>query len=284
MLKGFSTACCYPYPELRVPGDIDLLIGEEKLEAACAAMEKIGYTRDHETAMHVNFHGKGVSLELHRSASVFPENEKGQYAYAYMAQALQHVEQAETDGNSFPVLSLPYQMVSLLAHTERHMGSVGIGLRQICDWAVAVRAHREEIGDEELAQLDRCGLLLFAKVITWMCEKYLGLSGFSWTQDASEETVDAVMEGVLLLGNSRVHNSRNRISSAMMDRADENGKNSIIVRNFIRYVPNRVRQNYKWPKVHCGYYCLAHTFRCSISIGFFEGEESMSVYPEQSIW
>ena len=68
VLKGFSVAYCYPHPELRVPGDIDLLIGEEKLEAACVAMEKIGYMRDHETAMHVNFHGKGVSLELHRSA------------------------------------------------------------------------------------------------------------------------------------------------------------------------------------------------------------------------
>ncbi len=111
VLKGFSVAYCYPHPELRVPGDIDLLIGEEKLEAACAAMEKIGYMRDHETAMHVNFHGKGVSLELHRSASVFPESEKGRYAHAYMTQALQHVEQAEIDGISFPMLSLPYQMV-----------------------------------------------------------------------------------------------------------------------------------------------------------------------------
>ena len=184
-----------------------------------------------------------------------------------MEQALQHIEQAMIDGVSFPVLSLPYQMVSLLAHTERHMGSVGVGLHQICDWAVAVRAHREEIGDEELAQLDRCGLLLFAKVITRMCEKYLGLSGFSWTQGASEETVDAVMEDVLLLGNSHVHNSRNRISSAMMDRADENGKNSNIVRNFIRYVPNRVRQNYKWAKsvlwipLFCAYFPMQYFYR-----------------------
>lgn len=241
VLKGFSVAYCYPHPELRVPGDIDLLIGEEKLEAACAAMEKIGYMRDHETAMHVNFHGKGDSLELHRSASVFPESEKGRYAHAYMTQALQHVEQAEIDGISFPMLSLPYQMVSLLAHTERHMGSVGIGLRQICDWAVMIHAHREEISEKELIQLDRCGLLLFAKVITRICEKYLGLPGLSWTKDAPEETVDAVMQDIFLSGNFHVHNSRNRISSVMMDRAGENGKNSNIVRNYIHYVQKRVR-------------------------------------------
>ena len=267
VLKGFSVACCYPHSELRVPGDIDLLIGEEKLEAACATMEKIGYTRDHETAMHVNFHRTGVSLELHRSASVFPENEKGWYAHAYMAQALQHVEQAEIDGISFPVLSLPYQMVSLLAHTERHMGSVGIGLRQICDWAVMIHAHREEISEKELIQLDRCGLLLFAKVITRICEKYLGLPGLSWTKDAPEETVDAVMQDIFLSGNFHVHNSRNRISSVMMDRAGEYGKNSNIVRNYIRHIQKRVRQNYKWAKsplwipLFCAYFPIQYFYR-----------------------
>lgn len=267
VLKGFSVACCYPHPELRVPGDIDLLIGEEKLEAACAAMEKIGYVRDHETAMHVNFHGKGVSLELHRSASVFPENEKGQYAHAYMAQALQHVEQAEIDDNSFPVLSLSYQMASLLAHTERHMGEDGIGLRQICDWAVAVHAHREEIGAEELAQLDRCGLLLFAKVITRMCEKYLGLPGLSWTQDAPEETVDAVMRDVFVSGNFHVHGTQNQISAMMMDRAGEYGKRNNVVRNYIRHVQKRVRQDYKWAKnplwtpLFCAYFPLRYFYR-----------------------
>lgn len=267
VLKGFSVAYCYPHPELRVPGDIDLLIGEEKLEAACAAMEKIGYMRDHETAMHVNFHGKGVSLELHRSASVFPESEKGRYAHAYMTQALQHVEQAEIDGISFPMLSLPYQMVSLLAHTERHMGSVGIGLRQICDWAVMIHAHREEISEKELIQLDRCGLLLFAKVITRICEKYLGLPGLSWTKDAPEETVDAVMQDIFLSGNFHVHNSRNRISSVMMDRAGEYGKNSNIVRNYIRHIQKRVRQNYKWAKsplwipLFCAYFPIQYFYR-----------------------
>ena len=77
VLKGFSAACCYPYPELRVPGDIDLLIGEERLEAACAAMEEIGYRRDHETAMYISFRGKDASLELHRSTSVSLKKRRG---------------------------------------------------------------------------------------------------------------------------------------------------------------------------------------------------------------
>ena len=87
VLKGFSAACRYPHPELRVPGDIDLLVGNENLERACAALEQAGYRRDHETEMHVNFVGSGLSLEVHRSASVFPDTEKGRAARAYMEQA-----------------------------------------------------------------------------------------------------------------------------------------------------------------------------------------------------
>ena len=162
VLKGFSAARCYPYPELRMPGDIDLLVGAEKIDAARAELEQHGFHDDHETVMHISLEGKGATLELHRSASVFPENEKGRYASAYMENALQSVEQGVIRARAFPVLSLPQQLISLLAHTERHMGSVGIGLRQICDWAITVHAHREEIGEEELTQIDKCGLFCFA--------------------------------------------------------------------------------------------------------------------------
>ena len=154
VLKGFSAACRYPHPELRVPGDVDLLVGGENLERACAALEQAGYRRDHETEMHVNFVGGGLSLEVHRSASVFPNTEKGRAARAYMEQALRHTEQVELHGYAIPVLAVPYQLVSLLAHMERHMGQSGIGLRQICDWAVAVQARRAQIGEDELQALE----------------------------------------------------------------------------------------------------------------------------------
>ena len=186
VLKGFSAACRYPHPELRVPGDIDLLVGNENLERACAALEQAGYRRDHETEMHVNFVGSGLSLEVHRSASVFPDTEKGRAARAYMEQALRHTEPVELHGYAIPVLAVPYQLVSLLAHMERHMGQAGIGLRQICDWAVAVQARRAQIGEDELQTLERCGLLPFAQVITKLCERYLGLPPLAWAQGAPD--------------------------------------------------------------------------------------------------
>lgn len=248
VLKGFSVACRYPYPELRVPGDIDLLVGEEKLAAVCAMLEPCGFKRDHETEIHISLEGKGIILELHRCVSVFPENVKGRYACAYMERALRYVERGVIREHAFPVLSLPYQLISLLSHMERHMGSVGIGLRQIYDWAVTVHVHRKEIGEAELALIDRCGLLCFAKVITKMCEKHLNLPPLSWTRDASEEMVDSVLLDIFKAGNFHVHEGTNLISAVMMDPIGENGERSSVVRNYIRYVRRQVKQNRKWAK------------------------------------
>ena len=267
VLKGFSVACRYPHPELRVPGDVDLLVGGENLERACAALEQAGYRRDHETEMHVNFVGSGLSLEVHRSASVFPDTEKGRAARAYMEQALRHTEPVELHGYAIPVLAVPYQLVSLLAHMERHMGSTGIGLRQMCDWAVAVQARRAQIGEDELQTLERCGLLPFAQVITKLCERYLGLPPLAWAQDAPDALADAVMNDVLTSGNFHAQGRERNISSVMIDRAGENGARSWVVRNYVRYVQRRVRQNYRWAKsrlwipLFCAYFPLQWAFR-----------------------
>lgn len=268
VLKGFSAACRYPHPELRVPGDVDLLVGGENLERACSALEQAGYRRDHETEMHVNFVGSGgLSLEVHRSASVFPNTEKGRAARAYMEQALRHTEPVELHGYAIPVLAVPHQLVSLLAHMERHMSQSGIGLRQICDWAVAVQARRAQIGEDELQTLERCGLLPFAQVITKLCEHYLGLSPLAWAQVAPDVLADAVMNDVMTSGNFHAQGRERNISSVMIDRAGENGARSWVVRNYVRYVQRRVRQNYRWAKsrlwipLFCAYFPLQWALR-----------------------
>ena len=267
VLKGFSAACRYPHPELRVPGDVDLLVGGENLERACAALEQAGYQRDHETEMHVNFVGSGVSLEVHRSASVFPNTEKGRAARAYMEQALRHTESVKLHGYAIPVLAVPYQLVSLLAHMERHMGSTGIGLRQICDWAVAVQARRAQIGEDELQALEHCGLLPFAQVITKLCERYLGLPPLAWAQGAPDALADAVMNDVLGAGNFHVQEGERRISGVMMARGDQATKDNTVVHNYIDNIRRRVRQNYPWAKsrlwlpLFCAYFPLQWFYR-----------------------
>lgn len=249
VLKGTSVSCFYPHPELRTPGDIDILTGEKGIEQAREYLTAAGFAFDHETEMHQAFYGLGALVEIHRTASVFPELPKGEYAAAFMNSGLAHLHEEKLGGFAFPCLDFPYQMISLLAHIERHMRSAGIGLRQICDWAVTIHAHREDLGEEELGLLEQCGLLHFAKIVTRMCEKYLGLPPFSWSQDVSQGDVDALAADILTAGNFQAQEGMGKVSAVMLGAkfsvADQKMN---ILRNYRLHVRYRIETQYPWAK------------------------------------
>ena len=249
VLKGTSVSCFYPHPELRTPGDIDILTGEKGIEQAREYLTAAGFAFDHETEMHQAFYGLGALVEIHRTASMFPDLPKGKYAAAFMGGALEHRHEGTLSGIAFPCLDFPYQMVSLLAHIERHMRSAGIGLRQICDWAVTIHAHREDLGEEELSLLEQCGLLHFAKIVTGMCEKYLGLPAFSWSQDVSQGDVDALAADILTAGNFQAQEGMGKVSAVMLGAKFSVADQKInILRNYRLHVRYRIEMQYPWAK------------------------------------
>ena len=249
VLKGTSVSCFYPHPELRTPGDIDILTGEKGIEQAREYLTAAGLAFDHETEMHQAFYGLGALVEIHRTASVFPELPKGEYAAAFMGGALEHLHKEKLGDIAFPCLNFPYQMISLLAHIERHMRSAGIGLRQICDWAVTIHAHREDLGEEELSLLEQCGLLHFAKIVTGMCEKYLGLPPFSWSRDVSQGDVDALAADILTAGNFQAQEGMGKVSAVMLGAKFSVADQKInILRNYRLHVRYRIETQYQWAK------------------------------------
>ena len=249
VLKGTSVACFYPHPELRVPGDVDILVGKDKVDAAGALLKNAGFEFDHDIEKHSCYHSEEISVELHRVVSLFPDLEKGKFTASFMDGALNHREMETLDEVSFPALSKSYQLVSLLAHMEQHMATSGIGLRQLCDWAVTVHWLRDDIGQEDVELLERCGLLRYAGIMTRICEKYLGLPACAQFGDAPEELVDAVMEDILAVGNFHAQQGKRTMSAVMMNRQENlnQGKSWVVV-NYIHYVCRRVKQSYSWAK------------------------------------
>ena len=249
VLKGMSVACHYPHPELRVPGDIDLLIGSTNLEAACKALEGSGFVVDQETDLHTEMRRKDADVELHKKVTRFPDTEKGAWAAAYMEQALQKLCQHEISGCAFPTLQRSFQLISLLTHMSRHMCSSGIGIRQLCDWAVTVHRLREEINQDDIAILENCGLLYYASIVTRMCEKYLGLPECEWTQDVPEELVDAAMADMLESGNFHAASGDRIVYAVLMTPLESNptSQRSIFC-NYFSFIQKRLKKSYAWAK------------------------------------
>lgn len=253
VLKGTSIALHYPHPELRIPGDIDLLVDREKLQEASIALEEQGFALVLADERHLCFQKQELWVEVHPMVTVFPDSKKRNFTKEYMFSALQHIQTVNIAGIPFPMLTGMYQIIAVLSHMERHFSAAGISLRQLCDWAAAVHAQREKIGEAELALLDCCGLLFFAKTATRLCEKYLGLPPCEWSADTSDATVDALLYDILVSGNFQSQNQKpfwGVLTWGVMADADkvEYSSKSTVLRSYGQYIGNRIRHDFPWAK------------------------------------
>ena len=249
VLKGTSVACFYPHPELRVPGDIDILVDAENLDTACNTLKDNNFTISTVVEKHTCLHKQEIYVEMHQMVTVFPDSKKGRFAREFMTKALRNTQTSEIEGIRFPVLRDIYKIIALLVHMEHHLATSGIGLRQLCDWAVTVNAMRDYFDGETLALLESCGLLRFAQIMTRLCERYLGLPPCPWTADASDALVAAMLFDVLEGGNFQALHAKRPLAEVLTDAYDVAGKGKTsLFRNYIRYLKKYLRQNEPWAK------------------------------------
>ena len=76
LLKGEGLAACYPDPEERVWGDIDLFVGKKQYHDACRVMREtfpdaMHFDEEKEYYKHYNLIAEGVSIEIHRITICF---------------------------------------------------------------------------------------------------------------------------------------------------------------------------------------------------------------------
>lgn len=211
VLKGSSVARYYPQPELRVLGDIDILVREADLEAVAGIMEAQGYIkRESEHGFHIGYARAGACVEIHYHVTDFPDSAGGQAAEKVTAHFLEDIHPGTVGNHTFPVLSESHQAISLLLHMIRHMFSTGIGLRQLCDWAVYVSSVDPALFvGETIPLLSQCGLLRYAEVATGACVEYLGLPDqhLSWCAGVEKDVCRAFAADVFRSGNMGAANT-----------------------------------------------------------------------------
>lgn len=230
IMKGYSVSRLYREPDLRPLGDIDILIRRDDKEIVNEMLLSNGYKYALEQEHHVCYIKDGMHIEVHVSLSIFSEQQREQYAATASEQAIYHTKVLETEYGQLCVLELPYQLLSLLTHMERHMQDAGIGMRQLCDWAVTVDYYRCEITDKIIDFLRECGLLRFSVVMTNTAEKYLGLPHFDWTECVSTDVVEMMIDEICNSGNMQNISIERSLSHYWASGANrlETPKNSMI--------------------------------------------------------
>ncbi len=141
LLKGQGVARNYPEPMLRESGDIDLYVGEEMYDKACALVDSLeSVSRLEEESLtdkHYQIKMNGVYVEIHRAAETIDNKKQNEYyqnlAKIGLSRDLVPIIISETPVDT-PADS--FNAFYLFHHFVIHSVFGGIGLRQICDWVL----------------------------------------------------------------------------------------------------------------------------------------------------
>ena len=203
ILKGAASAAYYPDPLMRAMGDVDFLVDICDVERACKALEEKGFKRNpKEHEKHIVYFDENGNYEMHITPAGVPKGEKGDKVRVLLKNLIEKSCKYETDFGSIQVPSKFHHGLVLLLHTCCHLTSEGIGLRQLCDWAVFVSS----FSDDEFcqvfeAELKSVGLWRFAQVLTKTSVNYLGCKSFSWAEEIDDEVAEEFIKGVFKNGN-----------------------------------------------------------------------------------
>ena len=243
VVKGTSAAKYYPNPQLRTMGDIDLLVKPECYNNAIQCLMDIGCEEttgvaDIRSGRHRSFSYKDTSIDLHCVYSSKVNRDKASTIDNLVFNAIP---------DNGTVLPDDINGIALLTHIGHHMEE-GLGLRQIIDWFMFVRACLDDemwfFSFQEKAR--STGLEALAITVTRMCQIHLGLTteNITWCRDADETVCNELMQYVLDCGN--FGRSREMLQSSAVEKLPSI-KHPI---QLFKYIQSHGEKNWKALKKH----------------------------------
>ena len=193
ILKGLASSRYYPNPELRLLGDVDILIPEDKMQEAATLFCTDGYELTHkEHERHIVLVKKSVRIELHRTVTGIPKGESGNAVVQYFADVFERCEE-------YDAMSVPcdfHHLLILLLHTAHHIKENGIGLRQLCDYAVFVNRYSKADFDRCYKEkLQKIGIYDFSLILADASKRCFGYPDFpDYETQLSEKLVCDILQ------------------------------------------------------------------------------------------
>ena len=190
VLKGQGVARYYRMPQMRQSGDIDFYVGRRQFEKAIELCRKnLSDDRDvlsgdvmkcHAYDQHFGFDMDGIRIELHRLASKMFSPVLNRRFQNWVIEQLEHSSERRTVMIGRAEVTLPsydFDAIFIFYHAWRHYIQGGIGLRQLCDWAMIFHSHASDIDTGRLKKtISRFGLTKAWKLFACVAVSRLGVS------------------------------------------------------------------------------------------------------------
>jgi hypothetical protein len=126
-IKGPLVRSCYPIAYMRTMADLDILVKKDKLKAVKKIMKSLGYTPMHEGGNHDVYHKLPfMNVEIHRNMiSEIYDLSKYYHNIWYKVKKI--------DNTSEYYLSDEDHYIFIVAHSAKHYGAGGTGVRSVLD-------------------------------------------------------------------------------------------------------------------------------------------------------
>lgn len=241
LLKGQGVASYYAMPWLRQCGDIDIYVGGAAYEEACEVVGSIIGAQGHHGTKHCQFDcGHGLSIEIHQQTETL-EDRKLDAFYQQISDAgtSEGLAPVHFDGVDVLTPEDTFNAFYIFHHFWHHVTGMGVGLRQVCDWAVFLHTHAGKLDESRLGDwLDRFHLKNVWRVLGCLAVDHLGLEPeavpFLGPADAKlHKKAAAFLELILEEGDNRNYKFGRDKGSA----SHKAGTALYIVKKFARIMP-----------------------------------------------
>ena len=197
--KGPGVAAMYPEPYLREYGDLDLFFpdsdGEnDPMDGVPSAVKEARPDASWEYVVG------GVIVERH----TYLVDILSPRAKKYVARLISEkgFEEVCIDGCSVLVPAPEVNLLLLSSHILKHAFGVGIGLRQLCDMAVACRYYSDRVDKAEMREIYRqTGLSKWSGLLEGFLTEFLGLEPVGNTEEKCIKKTRILLDIILKGGN-----------------------------------------------------------------------------------
>lgn len=166
--KGLVVKQCYPVPELRTYGDVDLIIRHSDRAKCHKLMVEMGYDYKVTDGGQVYAYTKGKEFfEIHTTLNSERTKLSERMNNYWDSTILQSGYTYEFEKN--------FHLSYLISHIEKHVYDTGAGLRMYLDIALYLKEYGAELDLEKVRSiLSECRLDKFFDTVLYLCRRWFG--------------------------------------------------------------------------------------------------------------
>lgn len=176
LLKGYGLSLCYPKPEHRPCGDIDIwLYGDQ--QQADDTLRQQDFVIDEDEHHHTVFSINGIMVENHYDfLNIYAHKSNREIEKWLKMQAYQSTDSIQINDQTIYLPNADFNALFLLRHAAAHFAAEEIGLRHIIDWVVFVDKYHSQIDWETICTIaSQQNMHKFLHCINAISVDYFGL-------------------------------------------------------------------------------------------------------------